>query len=165
MTEGGAELFEERPGVYSYKGSYGFDGANAGGAAKIDMTNQAGKCTLKVSAGDGAQKLSRSFSWAIDPSRIPNSISEASSQDGVCRFKLRYSKSFSQCILPTSTEPGIQCHGEGGKDVTASLPSGNPIIKTKLVGYSGGMTIEIDPESRRGITVALLHWHKRRLPS
>lgn len=62
-------------------------------------------------------------------------------------------KSFALCSLPTANEPGSQCHGEAGKDLTAILPSGNPTLKRKLVGYAGGMTIEVDPDSQKGITV------------
>lgn len=153
MTEGGADLTEDKFGIYSYRGTYGFDGAPAGGAAKIDLSSDAEKCTLKISAGDGAQKLTRSFSWTMNPSGIPSSIIEASLQDGDCRLSLRYSKSFGLCTFPTPSEPGNQCHGEAGKDLTAMLSSGNSTLKRKLIGYAGGMTIEVDPGSRKGIAV------------
>ncbi len=157
MDEGGADLTEDEFGVYSYRGSYGFAGDSAGGTAKIELNRAEGKCVLKVSAGKGARSLTRSFSWTINPSGIPKSISEAQMQDGDCRLSLRYSKSIALCHLPTPSEPGSQCYGEAGKDLTALLPTGNSSVSRKLVAYSGGMTLEIDPGSQRGITI----WRKK----
>lgn len=153
MTEGRADLIETQLGMFIYRGTYGFLGDSYGGQAKLEMSQEGGKCRLNISAGDGAKKLSRVFSWTINPSGLPQSIKEDSSQEEDCQFQLRYSKTFSQCKLPTSGEPGSQCHGEGGKDLTVKIPSGSPSIKRRLVGYAGGMTIEVDPGTENGVAV------------
>ncbi|MBL7544090.1 MAG: hypothetical protein JNL11_09745 [Bdellovibrionaceae bacterium] len=106
MTEGGAQLSEDKADIFSYRGTYGFDGTPAGGEAKLDLVKKDGKCFLEIRAGKGTRAISRSFSWSIIPFENPNSISEASSQDGDCQFKPRYSKSIAQCVLPTLTKPG-----------------------------------------------------------
>lgn len=153
MEEGGAQLTQMNQTQFKYVGSYGFDGAMAGGEAKIQLTKDKNKCTLNVVAGKGLDQINKSFAWTINPDGNPTSISVEKALEENCQIKQRYSKSIAQCIMPSPQEPGNQCHNEAGKDLTAQLPSGNPVITRKLITYSGGMTLETDPGSQHGFSV------------
>ncbi len=151
--EGGSLLQEQLPGQFLYTGSAGFTGESFGGKASItfvksmDKNEKKEKCTINVTAGEGRKKVRETFSWSMEESNPVVTSPSESSMLGSCRLHSRYMKSIGKCELPTASEPGDKCYDEAGKDVTILLPYLHQQNSSdrKLVGFSGGMSIETDP--------------------
>lgn len=144
LGEGGIGLEEVAPGRFFYSHSEGFAGEGPSGEAILSFEKTAEGCRLKVSGKEG--KVLNEFAWRFKDGVQPSPQAKRPA-DAKCVLKKRYSLSVAKCLPPTETEPGNQCHGEGGIDLTVVTPLGSGSPRPKLIAFSGGAAIEASVSS------------------
>jgi hypothetical protein len=154
LMKGELILREEKLGEFSYSASVGATGEVMSGAAKISFAKRVGskegapeKCVLSVQGGEGEKRFSNEFSWWIADGAQARPEARTPDATSGCYLMKRYSKSITNCVMPDAKEPGNQCHGDRGLDVTAHLPKvKGSSVSAKIIAFSGGMSYEPLPK-------------------
>ncbi len=138
--EGGSSLEEIAPGQFSYHSSEGFNGAHSGGEASVTLIPSKEECSMTINASEETKEIKRSFSWPLNGDFDAGFI-VGKSGNAKCKISKRYRPSLGKCIRPSEMNPGNQCYGEPGRDVSTKTSHGFMYV------FAGGISIDTGDKS------------------